>query len=296
MGWDRARVNLLTRSISDDNEIAVSVLIRPGPRLLVEATGRKLPNKQILRDTLGIRAGDKVSKNLRQDAERRLADWYAGKGFLNADVEVKAEVVNDETSRVHVHVKPGPRHFVRRFVWPEEEMLSKRDFMGVLIDETPDTLGDRVLTTSGLRRAEELEEPHAANEHSMRESTDFGARASGMGPLPFRFGVPVIVMGPSMRDTGSARSTGGARRARTGSEVGRGLEERHERKPLNGRGNQARGVIMDVYEANGYLEVALPSRPYATGNDSSCRHRHHGRGAGSPRASSFAVTAEPSGR
>ena len=143
-------MNLLTRSTSEDNEIAVSVLIRPGPRLMVEATGRKLPNKRILRDTLGIRAGDTVSKNLRQDAERRLADWYAGKGFLNADVEVKAEVLDDDTSRVHVHVKPGPRHFVRRFVWPEEEMLSKREFMGVLIDETPDTLGDRILTSSGL--------------------------------------------------------------------------------------------------------------------------------------------------
>ena len=101
------------------------------------------------------------------------------------------------TLRVHVHVKPGPRHFVRRFVWPEEEMLSKRDFMGVLVDETPDTLGDRVLTTSGLRRAEDaLKERYAANGHldaRVNLTSEHGPR--GWVSLPFRFGVPVIVTG-----------------------------------------------------------------------------------------------------
>ena len=60
MGWDRARVNLLTRSTSEDNEIAVSVLIRPGPRLMVEATGRKLLNK--LDSGYFGTAGDTVSE------------------------------------------------------------------------------------------------------------------------------------------------------------------------------------------------------------------------------------------
>ena len=44
-------------------------------------------------------------------------------------------------------------------------MLSKREFMGVLIDETPDTLGDRILTSSGLRAEDALKSRYAANGH-----------------------------------------------------------------------------------------------------------------------------------
>ena len=260
LGWDRARVNLLTRSTSKDNKIAVSALIRPGPRLIIQAAGRKLPNKRILRDTMGIRAGDKVSRNLREDAERRLADWYANRGFLKAEVKVEAEEIDEDVSQITVNVKPGPRYFVRRFIWPEEEMLSKRDFVGVLIDETPDTLGDRILTTSGLRKAEEaIKERYAANGHldtEVKLTADHGP--SGWVSLPFRFGVPVVVSGEV--DAGPQ-----VRLDRLEIRGGRGLEEKlvsawkeqHERRPLNAAAaTKLEKAIADVYEASGYLEVS----------------------------------------
>ena len=259
MGWDRARVNIFTRSTSEDNKIAVSALIRPGPRLVIEASGRKLPNRRILRDTLGIRAGDKISKNLREDAERRLAEWYAGRGFLNAEVKVESREVDEDTSQVIVQAKPGPRHWVRRFVWPEDEMLTKREFVGVLIDATPETLGDRVLTEAGLREAEEaIQERYAANGHldaRVRLTARHGRR--GWVSLPFRFGVAVRV-------SGEVEAGPQVRLERLEVRGGQGLEQklvdawrdRHERKPLNAAAAaKLEKSIADVYEANGYLEV-----------------------------------------
>ena len=138
-------------------------------------------------------------------------------------------------------------------------MLSKREFMGVLIDETPGTLGDRILTSSGLRRAEDaLKERYAANGHldaRVNLTSEQGPR--GWVSLPFRFGVPVVV-------TGTVDAGPQVRLDRLEVRGGRGLEaklvaawkERHERKPLNAAAaTKLEKSIADVYEANGYLEV-----------------------------------------
>ena len=73
-------------------------------------------------------------------------------------------------------------------------MLSKREFMGVLIDETPDTLGDRILTSSGLRRAEDALKT-VRGEWTPRWVNLTSDKDRGDGLLPFRFGVPVVVTG-----------------------------------------------------------------------------------------------------
>ncbi len=264
LGWDRARVNLFTRSTSEDNQVALTALIRPGPRLVIDASGRKLPNPRILRETLGIRAGDTISKNLREDAEARLEDWYAGRGFLNAQVEIQTNTIGPDEAEIEVHATPGPRHWVRRFVWPEDEMLSKREFVGVLVEDTPETLGDRVLTDAGIQEAERaLEERYAANGYldaDVTLSVEKGSRG-WVSPL-FRFGVPVVV-------TGQVQAGPQLRLKRLEVRGGVGLEkdlvttwrEKHEQKPLNASAAaKLEKAIGDVYEANGYLDVGTTLR------------------------------------
>jgi len=258
-GWDRARVNLFTRNRTEANEVQITALITPGAQLAIDASGRKLPNKRILRDTLGIRAGDRITDNIRQDAERRLADWYAGKGFLDAIISVEMNQVNDKIARLEVTAKPGPRYWVRGVQWPKDIFLKKRDMMGLLIEAAPDSIGDRILTPSGVDDVEVTLAERFAADGYLDASVTMEVRKGRRGwvGLPFRFGVPVrligdVELGPQIRlDALAVRG-------------GVGIEEplveewrkEFEGLPLNAAAAaRLEKAIVDAYEANGYLEV-----------------------------------------
>jgi len=258
-GWDRARVNLFTRDRTEANEVQITALITPGSQLLIEASGRKLPNRRILRDSLGIRAGDRITENIRQDAERRLADWYAGKGFLDAMVNVETEQVDETVSRLNVIAKPGPRYWVRGVQWPTDAVLKKRDMMGVLVEAAPDTIGDRVLTQSGVNEVEvALAERFAADGYlDALVTMDIRKGRQGWVALPFRFGVPVkligaVELGPQIRLDALV--------VRGGVGIEQPLVEQWRQEfeglPLNAAAAaRLEKAIVDAYEANGYLDV-----------------------------------------
>jgi outer membrane protein insertion porin family len=259
-GWDRARVNLFSRERTGNNEVAISVLITPGPRLVIDASGRKLPNKRILRDTLGIRAGDRITENLRQDAERRLKHWYAERGFADAQVRVDASLDSEEISRLKVEATPGPRRWVQRYRWPDDTPISEREMMGTIVEAAPDTLGDRILGRGGLDRASAaLEERFTADGYLDAEvNLEAQAGRPGWVGFPFRFGVPVEVtvnvdMGPQI-DLASLSIRGGVGHE---ADLVAAWVARHEGKPLNAEAAAAlESAITQVYESLGYLSVS----------------------------------------
>ncbi len=258
-GWDRARVNLFSREESDANEVAINVLIASGSQLVIDAKGPKLPNKRILRDTLGIRGGDRITDHLQADAKQRLEAWYANRGFLKAKVVLELEKDTDSFTRIKVVAKSGPRHWTGKFQWTGETPLKSREMLGIVLDASHDALGAGILTIEGVAEAEEGLQDRFNADGYLDAAVTIETREGGSGwvGFPFRFGVPmdlnVKIQVGSQVLLEALNVRGGIGHEAALVDV---WKQENEGKPLNAQAAASlEKAILQEYESVGYLEV-----------------------------------------
>jgi outer membrane protein assembly factor BamA len=264
MGWSRVRVSLFVQDRSVANDLGVSILVSAGPRLTIEASGRGLPNERLLRDTMGLRAGDSITDNLLEDAAGRLRDWYADQGFRQAEVSVVLVSDDHSDTRLRVKGKPGPRHWLRGVSWPESAPLSKQEGVDIIRTATDGSLADQIVSDDGIARAKRAIQKHLVSVGYLDASVSLEEQRGGPGlvDLPFRFGIPVRIQvlidpGPQIQLVGLSVLGGNG----VGDDLVQRWEEDHLNRPLRAaRVLELDQAIVSAYEARGFLDVSTEVR------------------------------------
>ena len=227
-GWLEARVNVLLAPLgAEDTTWPVSVLIDAGPRTELHVSGRGFPSQARLREVIGLTAGDRVARTSEEELTERISEWFQGRGFFDAQIEVAIE---DEGDVVHLDVagRRGRRHALGKIKVEGASAFSDSYVAAAIREAAPDTLGEGIITRVAADDALDVVEDF------YRSQGFLSARLSVLDITPVRGSVgPIRTMlrvavdeGP--RTTlGSLRSVGGVVPAGLGAAaaaVGGGLE------------------------------------------------------------------------
>jgi outer membrane protein insertion porin family len=263
-GWDRARVNIILKEIEGSNNVAVNVLIAPGPHLKVDTDGRKLPSRTQLIELLGFRAGDLITENMSNDAEGRIKDWYAEHSFHDADVQVGSHSTGKNSSTVTVIGEPGRRHVVRRFLWPDDIGFSPREARAIVREVAPESLGKHLLTPSGVSTVREGFRERLRADGYLDAKVEISTKSARFGWVrpPIRLGVPVWVtveaeLGPQVLLSDlQVRGGNGLEQ-----EMVQDWLEQHKSNPVDAlSASQLEQRVVDLYEGRGFLDVETSLR------------------------------------
>jgi outer membrane protein assembly factor BamA len=215
MGWSRSRVSLFVQDRTVSEALGISVLVSPGPRLIIDATGRKLPGEKHLREVMGLRAGDRYSDNALTDASSRLESWYGDRGYRGAAVDVRVHSSTSETTKVTVDARPGRKHWLRETNYPDEMPIPEREARAVVQEATDGSLAERIVSQKGIDRASKALKERFRSEGFLDAQVsieEIKGRFSGVMSVT-RWGVPVtldVKVEPGSRvSLGSLRVRGG---------------------------------------------------------------------------------------
>jgi outer membrane protein insertion porin family len=245
------------RTVSE--ALGISVLVSPGPRLIIDATGRKLPGEKHLREVMGLRAGDRYSDNALTDASSRLESWYGDRGYRGAAVDVRVHSSTSETTKVTVDARPGRKHWLRETNYPDEMPIPEREARAVVQEATDGSLAERIVSQKGIDRASKALKERFRSEGFLDAQVsieEIKGRFSGVMSVT-RWGVPVtldVKVEPGSRvSLGSLRVRGGTGLA---DEVVAAWKAEHVDRPFrSGSVAELESAILSKYEKNGHLDV-----------------------------------------
>ncbi len=258
-GWGRPRVSVFVQDQTDQASVRLSVLIAAGPRLIIEAEGRQLPSERVLREAMGLKAGDRMSTNTLEDAASRLTRWYAEQGYRDAAVVVELVSHDADTAVVSVRTQPGRRHWLKSIDFENSFPLSPRVARAVIDEATNGSLAERVVSDEGIQRGARALADRLRSDGYLDASVEAEEQIGGFGGLFAlgRWGVPVRL--PLSVEAGDVVRVESARvRGDTG--IGAPLVDqwraRHVGNPLKATTlSSLESSLVDAYEDAGYIDV-----------------------------------------
>ncbi|MEC8194086.1 MAG: POTRA domain-containing protein [Myxococcota bacterium] len=258
-GWGRPRVSVFVQDGSDPAALKVSVLVAAGPQLVIEASGRRTPRDRILRDAMGLKAGDRISDNAIRDAADRLVEWYGDQGYRDATVTAEMREQSRMKTVVAVKTKPGRRHWLKRVRFAGDLPLTPRVARAVMDEAAGETLADQVVSDEGIRRARRGLLDRLRSDGFLDASVAIDEKLVRFGGLSVlgRWGVPVELMvrveaGEPVRvETVQLRGDTG---------IAKPIIERwndlHAGGPLLASAtSQLEAEVVDAYEDRGFIDV-----------------------------------------
>jgi outer membrane protein assembly factor BamA len=213
-GWRRPSAQTWLLPQPDDGPRGMSVIVRGGQRLVVEASGLGLPRGDELDVLVGFTPGVRVDTAFAEEVEERVSRSFADRGYRAADVETRLEPLA-RGQRLSIQARRGPITTLRRIKVavhaeaPQELTVDVQDaepeplastfdeafIAGAMREAAPETLGDGLVSEEGIARAiRGVEELYRGSGFLSAEVHFVGIESRRFRPSPLR----VALVAPSV--------------------------------------------------------------------------------------------------